>query len=108
MRLLWMRQYGEFSTPEMAYNRIRRLVVFLGIPCPPSQTPYEFAEQLSELLPDNRDDVYLICHTFVEKQYGNRNPSAVEVVRMLWAWSRIKRALMDLRPQSEAAPASPA
>ncbi len=108
MRLLWIRQYGEFSTPEMAYNRIRRLVVYLGIPCPPSQTPYEFAEQLSELLPDSREDVYLICRTFVEKRYGRRDPSAVEVVRMLWAWSRIKRELMDLRPQSEAAPASPA
>ena len=108
MRLLWARQYGEFSTPETAYNRIRRLVIFLGIPCPPSQTPYEFAEQLSDLLPDHRDDVYLICRTFVEKRYGGRNPSSVEVVRMLWAWNRIKRALMDLRPQSEAAPASPA
>ena len=95
MRFFWTRQYGEFSTPEMAYSRIRRLVVFLGIPCPPSQTPYEFADTLSRLLPDSREDIDLICRTFVEKRYGRSNPSAMEVVRMLWAWGRIKRALMD-------------
>ena len=108
MRFFWTRRYGEFSTPETAYSRIRRLVVFLGVPCPASQTPYEFGELLSRLLPDNKEDVDLICRAFVEKRYGRSNPSAVEIVRMLWAWNRIKRALMDLRPRADKTSVSPA
>lgn len=100
LRFFWIRQYGEFNTPEMAYNRIHRLAVFLGIPATQSQTPYEFAATLGEFLPDNREDIDLICRTFVEKQYGRRNPSAVEVIRMLVAWNRIKRSLLGLKLQT--------
>ena len=107
LRFFWTRQYGEFSTPEMAYSRIHRLVVFLGIPCPTSQTPFEFADILSGLLPGSKEDIDLICRTFVERRYGRKNPSAVEVIRMLWAWRRIKRALMDLRLRPERTSVSP-
>ena len=105
--LTWLRQYGEFSTPEMAFRRIRRLVTYLGIPCPPSQTPYEFAQTLSELLPDNKEDIDLICRMFVEKRYGRSNPTAFEIMRMLPAWTRIKRSLLGLQPRAGESAASP-
>ena len=108
LRFFWMMQYGEFSTPETAYNRVRRLAVFLGIPSSSSQTPYEFAAVLAEYLPDNREDIDIICQGFVEKRFGRRNTSAMEVLRMLRAWNRIKRSLMGLKLQAEEATPSTA
>ena len=107
LRLFWKIQYGEFNTPELAYKRIHRLAVFLGIPTSPSQTPYEFSQTLAEYLPGNREDIDLICRTFVEKRYGRRNPSAMEIMRMLPAWSRIKRSLLDLNLRVEEPAPSP-
>ncbi|MBI4282049.1 MAG: transglutaminase domain-containing protein [Chloroflexi bacterium] len=108
MRILWMRQYGDRRSTQGAYERMHRLAAFLGLPSPPSQTAYEFSDSLSRLIPEARADVDLVSNTFVRQRYGGITPSAVEELRLMWAWRRIRRALMArLRQTREPATSLP-
>ncbi|MFH1560533.1 MAG: transglutaminase domain-containing protein [Chloroflexota bacterium] len=94
MRILWVRQYGGVRSPQGVYERMHRLATFLGFPSPPSQTAFEFSHGLSQLVPEVSADVNLVSNTFVRQRYGGITPSHIEEMRLVWAWRRIKRALM--------------
>ena len=107
MRLLWVRQYGGLQSAQVAYQRMHRLATFLGAPSAPSQTALEFSRNLSRLIPEAGADVDLVSNTFVRQRYGGIMPSAVEELRLMWAWRRIKRALLAHITQTNEATASP-
>jgi transglutaminase-like putative cysteine protease len=94
MRIFWVRQYGGLQSPQGAYERMHRLATFLGAPSAPSQTAFEFSSNLSRLIPEASADVDLVSNTFVRQRYGGMVPSAVEELRLICAWRRIKRALL--------------
>ncbi len=93
MRLVWMMQYGRLPTGQTAYERMYRLSAFLGFRARPSQTPAEFTSGLGELLPEVREEVEMVSRSFVRERYGGVRPTALEQMRLLWAWRRIKRSL---------------
>jgi transglutaminase-like putative cysteine protease len=107
MRILWMRQYGGLRSPQAAFERMHRLATFLGFPLLPSQTAFEFSRGLSQLIPEARADVDLVSNTFVRQRYGGIRPSALEELRLIWAWRRIKRACMARLGQTREPTASP-
>jgi hypothetical protein len=94
MRVLWLRQYGRLQGPETAYRKMHRLSSFLGVASPLSQTPFEFAYNLSGAIPEAGTEVDLICNTFVRQRYGAITPTPTEELRLVWAWRRVKRALL--------------
>lgn len=94
LRILWMRQYGILRSPNLAYERMHRLATFLGAPSNPSETAFEFSSTLSHLIPNVGTDVTLVSNTFVRQRYGGIRPSAVDELRLIWAWRRIKKALV--------------
>ena len=94
MRILWMRQYGGLGSGQTAYERVHRLAMFLGSPALPSQTAFEFSNSLSMLIPEASEDVDLVSNSFVRQRYGGVGPTAMEELRLIWAWRRIKRTLM--------------
>lgn len=94
MRVLWMRQYGGLGSRQTVYERVYRLATFLGSPTPPSQTAFEFSNSLSMLIPEASDDVDLVSNSFVRQRYGGVGPTAMEELRLMRAWLRIKRAIM--------------
>ena len=94
MRVLWMRQYGGLGTGQTAFERVHRLATFLGFPSPPSQTALEFSHNLSMLIPEAGEEVELVSSSFVRQRYGGIAPTAMEELRLIWAWRRIKSALM--------------
>ena len=105
LRVMWMMQYGRLPTGQTAYERVYRLAAFLGFRARPSQTPTEFTSGLSEMLPDVRMEVELVSRSFVRERYGGMRPTALEEMRLLWAWRRIKRAISTRQAQAgEAAP----
>ncbi|MBF8267510.1 MAG: TGc protein [Dehalococcoidia bacterium] len=106
LRALWSLQYGALRYPEAAYERMRSLASFLGIPSPLSQTPFEFAYHLSQAVPQARDDIDLVCNAFVRQRYGGKELTAVEGVRISRAWSRVKRELLA-QPQGAREPSHP-
>ncbi|MDP6102531.1 MAG: transglutaminase domain-containing protein, partial [Dehalococcoidia bacterium] len=93
MRVLWMRQYGGLGLGQTVFQRVYRLATFLGHPSPPSQTALEFSHSLSMLIPDARGDIDLVSNSFVRQRYGAVDPTAMEELRLIWAWRRIKRTL---------------
>ena len=93
MRVLWMRQYGGLESGQTAYERVYRLATFLGFPTPTSQTAFEFSHSLSMLIPEASEDVDLVSNSFVRQRYGGVGPTAMEELRLIWAWRRIKRTL---------------
>ena len=107
MRILWVRQYGGLRSPQAAYERMHRLATFLGAPSAPSQTAFEFSRNLSRLIPEASADVDLVSSTFVRQRYGGIVPSAVEELRLIWAWRRIKRAFLAHLTQTDDPTASP-
>ena len=101
MRILWMRQYGGLGSGQTAYERVHRLAMFLGSPALPSQTAFEFSNSLSMLIPEASEDVDLVSNSFVRQRYGGVGPTAVEELRLMWAWLHIKRAIMaQVRPSA--------
>ena len=107
MRILWVRQYAGLESPQAAYERMHRLATFLGAPSAPSQTALEFSGNLSRLIPEASTDVDLVSNTFVRQRYGGITPSAMEELRLIWAWRRIKRALLGQLSQTNEATAYP-
>ena len=106
LRVLWMRQYGRLGTGQTVYERVYRLVGFLGFPPSRSQTALEFSQRLSALIPEVREEVNLVSRSFVRETYGGIRPTAMEEIRLVWSWRRIKRALSShLKQVGEAAPA---
>ena len=106
LQVLWMRQYGRLGTGQTAYERVYRLVGFLGFPPSRSQTALEFSRRLSALIPEVREEVNLVSRSFVRERYGGIRPTAMEEMRLVWAWRRIKRALSShLKQVGETAPA---
>ena len=103
LRVVWMMQYGRLSTGQTAYERVYRLAAFLGFRARPSQTPTEFTSGLSELLPEVGMEVELVSRSFVRERYGGIRPTALEEMRLLWAWRRIKRAVSARQAQAEEA-----
>ena len=94
LRILWIRQYGILRSPNLAYERMHSLATFLGAPSNPSETAFEFSRNLSRLIPNVDTDVTLVSNTFVRQRYGAIRPSSVDELRLIWAWRRIKRALL--------------
>ena len=93
LRVVWMMQYGRLPTGQTAYERMYRLSAFLGFRARLSQTPTEFTSGLGALLPEVRDEVEMVSRSFVRERYGGVRPTALEQMRLLWAWRRIKRSL---------------
>ena len=93
LRVVWMMQYGRLPTGKTAYERVCRLSAFLGFRARLSQTPTEFTSGLSVLLPEVREEVDMVSRSFVKERYGGVRPTALEQMRLLWAWRRIKREL---------------
>ena len=93
LRVVWMMQYGRLPTGQTAYERMYRLSAFLGFRARPSQTPTEFTSGLGALLPEVREEVEMVSRSFVRERYGGVRPTALEQMRLLWAWRRIKRSL---------------
>jgi transglutaminase-like putative cysteine protease len=94
LRVLWSRQYGGLRYPDTAFERMHRLATFLGIPSSPSQTPFEFAHSLSQVVPEAREDIDLVCDSFVGQRYGGGKLSTIEGIRITLAWNRAKGKLL--------------
>jgi len=91
------------SEPELAFSGISRLAARLGYGPRPSQTAYEFADRLGELVPVAAGDVHLIATAKVEATYGRRRPEDGTLSMIAAAYRRARVGLLRLvvhRPRS--------
>ena len=72
------------------------LATRLGLGPHPSQTEYEYAGTLSDVIPTVRDDLYLVADTRVETVYGQRTLDQGRRASLRRAYARIRTALLRL------------
>jgi hypothetical protein len=64
-----------------------------GVPRHPGQTPYEYARQLSNRVPEAQDDVSSLTNVFVEAKYSLHEVTQQQAGRVRQSWERIKKML---------------
>jgi len=80
----------------LAYRGIVDMATRLGLGPHPSQTEYEYADALSETLPQIREDLHLVAEVRVETAYGQRQVGADRQGALRRAYARIRTTLMRL------------
>ena len=98
------------TEPELAYRGVTKLATRLGYGPRPSQTAYEFAAGLGELVPVAQGDLALIATAKVESTYGRRNPDGSMRKSLGLAYRRVRLGLLRLvmrRPKLGLRPRSP-
>lgn len=84
------------TEPELAYRGVTRLATRLGYGPRPSQTAYEFAARLGELVPVASGDLKLIATAKVEATYGRRTPGETMRRTLGAAYRRVRLGLLRL------------
>lgn len=84
------------SEPEIAFYGISRLASRLGYGPRPSQTAYEYADRLGELVPVAAGDLHLIAVAKVEATYGRRRPEQGALSSIGAAYRRARVGLLRL------------
>jgi hypothetical protein len=72
------------------YANLVRLATRAGYPRAQTQTPYEYLEVLSGLIPGGEADLALITEAYVNAHYGQAPDSREELRRIREGWERIK------------------
>ncbi len=92
--IIWRRFFWELYRPGGAYLRLKRLAAFLGLPSPPSETPFELVRRLSAIVPQVEQELHYICDSYVTATYAGRRAPGLNQIRVTRAWYRVRRALL--------------
>jgi hypothetical protein len=82
------------------YERLVKLAWWLGIRPRPYDTPYEFADQVTEEVPNAGPYVKPIARAYVQERFGRHRPDRKEQQELAQVWGQLRAAL--LRRMSEA------
>ncbi|MDQ3493000.1 MAG: transglutaminaseTgpA domain-containing protein, partial [Chloroflexota bacterium] len=74
--------------PDLAYRGIARLAGRFGYGPTPTQTAYEYARSLSELLPGVRNELTVVARAKVETTYAQRPPDSAMLEQLRAAYRR--------------------
>ena len=90
------RRRRPLAEGDAAYRRLTSFAARLGYAPRPSQTAYEYAGTLGDVLPGIRQELHVVAHAKVESTYARRPPqgAALEVVRA--AYRKVRVGLLRL------------
>ena len=94
--VLWQRGPRGELTAESAWRSISRLAARFGFGPRPTQTVYEYAGALGEVLPTARPELQTVARAKVEVAYGNRQLGADRMNALREAQRRLRVALLRL------------
>ena len=84
------------QAPEVVFGRVSRLAGRFGYGQRPTQTAYEYADALGEVIPAARDELALVARVKVETQYARRTPPPDVLLAVRHAYRRIRVSLLAL------------
>ena len=84
------------QTPEVVFGGMARLAARFGYGQRPTQTAYEYADALGEVIPAARDELALVARVKVETQYARRTPAPDVLLAVRHAYRRIRVRLLAL------------
>jgi Transglutaminase-like superfamily/TgpA N-terminal domain len=93
---VWRRGPRGPTSPERAYGTVTRLATRLGYGPRPSQTVYEYAGALSEVLPDSRPALEMVARAKVESSYGRTVLGSDRLQALREAERRLRVSLLRL------------
>ena len=83
-------------TPDRAYATLTRLAGRLGFAPRPTQTVYEYAVALGEVLPQSRPEIQTVAQAKVEVAYGRRMLGEDRMAALREAHRRLRVGLLRL------------
>ncbi len=92
--LLWRRFLAIPGTPRIAFRRMTSLAKLASAGPAEFQTPYQFGNQLREVIPVQRASVSIIVAAYVRSRYGNKYSTASERRLVAVAWQRLRLAMI--------------
>ena len=84
------------QAPDVVFTGVGRLAARFGYGQRPTQTAYEYANALGEVIPAARDELALVARVKVETQYGRRTPAPDVLLAVRHAYRRIRVRLLAL------------
>lgn len=84
------------TEPDLAYRSVARIATRFGHGPRPTQTAYEFADGLGELVPAVRSDLHVVATAKVEAAYGRRQPDTDTLQLLRQAYRRVRVGLLRL------------
>jgi hypothetical protein len=92
---LWWRRYMIPSAdPEVTFRHLAMLGTLGSVGPLPHQTPFQYLERLSEVLPTHRNQVSAIVDAYVRHLYGRKVFTDDERNRLIRAWTSLRGALL--------------
>jgi Transglutaminase-like superfamily/TgpA N-terminal domain len=106
--LLLMRRRRRVGVSDQLFDRVARLAARLGYGPHPSQTTYEYAGSLAEIVPRLRPELQLVANAKVETTYARGQAASGSLSAVHAAYGRIRRTLymLFLRPRRPRPPRS--
>jgi transglutaminase-like putative cysteine protease len=93
--------------PDLAYRGVARLAGRFGYGPKPTQTAYEYAGALGDVLPSVRGELQLVARAKVETTYARRSPDESMLAQLRAAYRRVRVGLFRLlvrRPRRRSGP----
>jgi hypothetical protein len=94
--IVWRRGPRGEVTPERAYASLTRLASRFGFAPRPTQTVYEYAGALSEVLPQSRPEIQTVAQAKVEFAYGRRMLGSERMAALREAQRKLRVGLLRL------------
>jgi hypothetical protein len=82
--------------PDVVYRGVARLAGRFGYGPRPTQTAYEYAAVLGEIVPAVREELALVARVKVEATYGRRQPGPDAMAALRAAYGRLRVRLLTL------------
>lgn len=93
--VLWQRAFRGLSLTSGMYARMVRLASWLGFSLDPSQTPHEYAGQLTAVVPEGQQPIGQITDAYVLELYAEVPPGESEASILREAWLNLRRVLIE-------------
>ena len=93
---IWRRGPRGPVTPDVAWSGVARLAGRFGFGPRPTQTAYEYAASLGDLMPAVRPELHTVAAAKVEVAYGGRTLGAERIAALREAYRRLRVALLRL------------
>jgi hypothetical protein len=91
---LWRRFLAAPDNPWVAFGRLITLASLASAGPKDSQTPYQFGNQLQQVLPAQGKPVSIIVAAYVRSRYGNKYSTASERRLLAVAWQRLRLPML--------------
>ena len=94
--LAWRRGPGGVTTPDGFYASVAGIARRFGFGPRPTQTAYEYANALSDILPSSRPELQTVATAKVEVAYGRREIEEDRLRSLRDSYRRLRVALLRL------------